>query len=86
MRSRSVLDARGTVVCRPATAGFPMRFGLMNNRPTIAREKKKEAPPAGQRGNAAEPIVTDEDIAADNRYAPPSGILTPVRAPVGDAQ
>ena len=58
----------------------------MSNRPTVAREKKKEAPSAGQRDNAAEPIVADEGIAADNRYAPASGILTPVYAPVGGVQ
>jgi len=61
-----------------------MRFGLMNNRPTLAPEKEKEVPPAGQRDNAAELIV--EEVAADNRYAPASGILAPVHAPVGDVQ
>ena len=58
----------------------------MSDQSTLARERKKEAPPARQQENSAEPIVTDEGIAADNRYAPASGILTPVRAPVGDAQ
>ena len=58
----------------------------MSDRHIVAREKKKEAPPAGQRDDAAEPTITDEGIAANNRYAPASGILAPVRAPVGDTQ
>jgi hypothetical protein len=58
----------------------------MSNRPIPACERKKEAPPAGQRDNAADPIVTDEGIPTDNRYAPAGGILTPVHAPVGDMQ
>jgi hypothetical protein len=58
----------------------------MSDRPIPASERKKEAPPAGQRDNAAEPIVTDEGSAADNRYAPASGIFTPVHAPMAGAQ
>ncbi|HXE53893.1 MAG TPA: hypothetical protein VN750_22595 [Steroidobacteraceae bacterium] len=58
----------------------------MSDRPIPARERKKEAPPARHRDNAAEPIVADEGIAADNRYAPAGGILTPVYAPVGGVQ
>jgi hypothetical protein len=67
----------GEIACRagcpsrgyacPATTVFPMRFGLggeFDEQPAhLAREKKKEAPPAGQRDNTAEPIVTDEGIA-----------------------
>jgi hypothetical protein len=58
----------------------------MSDRPIPACERKKEAPPAGQRDNAADPIVTDDGIAADNRYAPASGILTPIQAPMSGAQ
>jgi hypothetical protein len=59
----------------------------MSDRPIPACERKKEAPPAGQRDNAADPIVMDDGIAADNRYAPASGrILTPIQAPMSGAQ
>jgi hypothetical protein len=59
----------------------------MSDRPIPACERKKEAPPAGQRDNAADPIVMDDGIAADNRYAPASGrILTPIQAAMSGAQ
>jgi hypothetical protein len=58
----------------------------MSKRPTVARERKKEAPPAEQRDIAAEPLDADESIPADNRYAPASGILTPIHAPMSGAQ
>ena len=58
----------------------------MNNRPISTAERKKEASPAQQRDTAAERIVTDEGSAADNRYAPASGIFTPVHAPMAGAQ
>jgi len=58
----------------------------MSDRPVPARERKNEAAPARQRDNAAEPFVADEGIAADNRYAPAGGILSPVHAPMPSAQ
>jgi hypothetical protein len=58
----------------------------MSNRPILATENKKEAPPARQRDSAAEPSLTDESIPADNRYAPASGILTPTHNPMPGAQ
>jgi len=58
----------------------------MSNRPTLGRGTKKEVPPAQQRSDAAEPIVTDESIPADNRYAPASGMLTPTHNPMPGAQ
>ena len=57
----------------------------MSDRPTVAHESKNEAPPAGLRDIAAEPIA-DEPPPADNRYAPASGILTPVHAPLGEVR
>ena len=58
----------------------------MSDWPIPAPERKKEAPPARQRDTAAEPSLTDEGIPADNRYAPASGILTPVQQPMPGAQ
>jgi hypothetical protein len=58
----------------------------MSVRPALRRETEKKIPPAGQRESSLEPIDTDQGISADNRYAPASGILAPVHAPVGDVQ
>jgi len=58
----------------------------MSERSTVARERKKEAPPAEQRDIAAEPLDADESIPTDNRYAPASGILTPIHNPMPGAQ
>jgi hypothetical protein len=58
----------------------------MSIRPALGREREKEAPPARQQENSAEPIITDESIPADNRYAPAGGILAPVRAPMSGVQ
>jgi hypothetical protein len=58
----------------------------MSNRPLFVAEKKKEAPPARPRDTAPEPVITDESIPADNRYAPASGMLTPPHNPMPGAQ
>lgn len=58
----------------------------MSNRPLFAAEKKKEAPPARPRDTAPEPVITDESIPADNRYASASGILTPTQNPMPGTQ
>ena len=58
----------------------------MSERPTVARERKKEAPPAQPGDIAAKQLDPDESIAADNRYAPASGILTPIHNPMPGAQ
>ena len=57
----------------------------MSGLPSPVRESKEEAPPARQQEDL-EQIVTDESIPADNRYAPASGILTPVQQPMPGAQ
>jgi len=57
----------------------------MSGLPSPVRESKEEAPPARQQEDL-EQIVTDERIPADNRYAPASGILTPVQQPMPGAQ
>ena len=58
----------------------------MSNRPLPTPERENKAAPARQRDNAAEPFVADESTPADNRYAPASGILTPVQQPMPGAQ
>lgn len=57
----------------------------MSDRPSLTRERKKEPPPARQQ-EELESSITDEKIPADNRYAPASGILTPVQPPTPGAQ
>jgi hypothetical protein len=56
----------------------------MSVRRTLGHETEKETP-VGQ-GENPEPINTDEGIPADNRYAPASGILAPICAPMSGAQ
>jgi hypothetical protein len=57
----------------------------MNDRPSLDREKKKEAPAVQQEGSEGPP-ATNESIPADNRYAPASGMLTPTHNPMPGAQ
>jgi hypothetical protein len=57
----------------------------MSDRPSLTRERQKEAP-ANRQQEEPEPIIRDESIPADNRYAPASGILTPVQPPMPGAQ
>lgn len=54
----------------------------MSDEPIPGRGRKKERPSVGQLEGCAEPIKTDDDAPVDNRYAPASGIFTPIRAPV----
>jgi hypothetical protein len=57
----------------------------MSDRPSLTRDRKKE-PPHGRLQEELEQSITDENIPADNRYAPASGILTPVQPPMPGAR